>query len=580
MKHRSSSLQDSTTQSLPIIQTSDKTIQTNGNNNQAADAEMAARLAEGTLRAYRDLALDEATELHSALHHWTLRWERPFLGWLEAGPTVWFSEKGYSPYSAGKKVSQIQAVLARRCAVIGEIQQHLWRANWQRGVAEWGMLGHGQGEWAAVMLEHGEMTDSATPGPSPQNQKGKKQQQPPKQMSMKIFNHSSFVGGNVSNSRGGQILVDEDALTTWSIDGIKVVRDQLYRAGSSGAQLPYYENWPNEVRHFNGDTVGHSDEIDHPSWATKGTKTSNKSSSTIGITDLPGMADEVSALFQSIELNLDQQRQRRLNKLRPPSNLRRHWYMIALGIPTAAYATYHVCKEHGGYFLLKEVLAKIGTFYKEHVSEPLTSIYQELFTKTGRIDVNDRKARVDTIESLKRMIRSWLDETFADMPEAEKIAMSNNMDISLIEQLKEESIKHIYEINSVVRCSLIEMQFIKKELLNALVAMDELMGSNEINMRIAAMTPAVILLIAIRKVFRVIFYALFKFGASKQEIYASFRKTILDMERLLLMRDNPPPVPPQLSWGSTRRTRSGSIGADDIENNRQSRQTLSAADLG
>ena len=60
------------------------------------------------------------------------------------------------------------------------------------------------------------------------------------------------------------------------------------------------------------------------------------------------------------------------------------------------------------------------------------------------------------------------------------------MDISLIEEKMEESIKHIYEINSVVRMSLIEMQFIKKELLSALVSMDELMGSNEINMQIAA----------------------------------------------------------------------------------------------
>jgi len=577
LRHRSSSFQDST---HPIIHTSGKTTNTlNGSNsnknNQAADAEMAARLAEGTLRAYRDLALDEATELHSALHHWTLRWERPFLGWLEAGPTVWFSEKGYSPYSAGKKVSQIQAVLARRCAVIGEIQQHLWRANWQRGVAEWGMLGHGQGEWASVMLEHGDMTDA--PGPSPQNQTGKK-----KRISMKIFNHSSFVGGNVSNSRGGQILVDEEALTRWSIDGIKVVRDQLYRAGIAGAQLPYYENWPNEVRHFNGDIVGPSNvEIDHPTWAKRGVKaSSHDTTSSIVINNLPGMADEVSSLLQSIELNLDQQRQRRLNKLRPQSNLRRNWYMFALGIPTAAYATYHVCKDHGGYFLLKEVLAKINEFCKEHISEPCFSIYQELFTRTGRIDVNDRKARIDTIESLKRMIRSWLDETFADMPEAEKIAMSNNMDISLIEELKEESIKHIYEINSVVRCSLIEMQFIKKELLNALVAMDELMGSNEINARLAAMTPAVILVIGIRKVFRFIFYALFKFGAPKQEIYASFRKTILDIERLLLMRDDPPPNPPSLSWGSTRHARSGSVEADDVENNQHSRQTLSAADLG
>ena len=46
-------------------------------NHQAMHAEMTARLAEGTLRAYRDLALDEASELHSALHHWTIRWERP-----------------------------------------------------------------------------------------------------------------------------------------------------------------------------------------------------------------------------------------------------------------------------------------------------------------------------------------------------------------------------------------------------------------------------------------------------------------------------------------------------------------------
>lgn len=32
------------------------------------------------------------------------------------------------------------------------------------------------------------------------------------------------------------------------------------------------------------------------------------------------------------------------------------------------------------------------------------------------------------------------------------------MDISLIEEKMEESIKHIYELNSVVRMSLIEMQ--------------------------------------------------------------------------------------------------------------------------
>ena len=75
--------------------------------------------------------------------------------------------------------------------------------------------------------------------------------------------------------------------------------------------------------------------------------------------------------------------------------------------------------------------------------------------------------------------------------ESSTLPIFQAMDISLIEEKMEESIKHIYELNSVVRMSLIEMQFIKKELLSALVSMDELMGSNEINMQIAAMTPSV-----------------------------------------------------------------------------------------
>jgi hypothetical protein len=51
-----------------------------------SSAETASQLAEGTLRALRDMALDEAVELHQALHFWSDRWERPILSWLEAGP--------------------------------------------------------------------------------------------------------------------------------------------------------------------------------------------------------------------------------------------------------------------------------------------------------------------------------------------------------------------------------------------------------------------------------------------------------------------------------------------------------------
>ena len=52
--------------------------------------------------------------------------------------SVWTSPYGYNHQEIGRKVSQLQAVLARRCAAVGELQQHLLRAGWHRGVAQWG----------------------------------------------------------------------------------------------------------------------------------------------------------------------------------------------------------------------------------------------------------------------------------------------------------------------------------------------------------------------------------------------------------------------------------------------------------
>lgn len=51
------------------------------------NSETASQLAEGTVRALRDIALDEAVDLYSALRFWSERWENPLLSWFEAGPT-------------------------------------------------------------------------------------------------------------------------------------------------------------------------------------------------------------------------------------------------------------------------------------------------------------------------------------------------------------------------------------------------------------------------------------------------------------------------------------------------------------
>jgi hypothetical protein len=257
---------------------------------------------------------------------------------------------------------------------------------------------------------------------------------------IELFSHSSLIGTNVSNSPGGSIVVDQNALVTWSVDAVRVVRDQLYRARRGPEELPFVEHWPREMIHFRGDggddggTATSTNDL--PIWASfrndanrlsdaldaaekemsGTTNIFNNDHTSVAISDLGKLTDEVSALLQSIDLHLKEQKDRRLNRLRPPSRLRRNWYLVAIGVPVGAYAVYKLTREHGGFFLLKTFTNKLGDIYRDHVSEPLESIYQELFTKSGRMNVTDRKARVDAISSLKRMIRSWLEESFPKMP--------------------------------------------------------------------------------------------------------------------------------------------------------------------
>ena len=241
----------------------------NFKNKKISNEETASRLGEGTIRALRDIALDEALELHQCLRFWTERLERPALFYLEFAPRLLFT-KDEGHLIAGQNVSQLQAVLARRCSSIGELQQHLWRAGWQSGVAQWGILGQGS-EFAAVIggghgeteeqsyHQHQETSSESLSGDRrlsffssirrdrdqvpPNKRRGKSGQRNGSDYTIDSLLH-------VMNQKGGKIMKNDSALAAWSIDAIRVVRDQLYNAGSGVAPLPSYENWSTEKAYF------------------------------------------------------------------------------------------------------------------------------------------------------------------------------------------------------------------------------------------------------------------------------------------------------------------------------------------
>lgn len=145
------------------------------------------------------------------------------------------------------------------------------------------------------------------------------------------------------------------------------------------------------------------------------------------------------------------------------------------------------------------------------------------------------------------MIESWLADNYPDMSDDARKKMAAAMDVSLVEKTKEESMKTFYEINNVIRMSFIEMQYMKKEMMNALGAMDEMMSANDINMNLAAITPVFLVSYVSTRVFRFLYYVFLKLGKSRAEVYASFRDVLTDIDRLLVMRDSPPLVLPDPS---------------------------------
>jgi len=492
---------------------------------QSSPSETASQLAEGTLRAFRDIVLDEAVELHKALRYWSYRWERPLLSWLEAGPAVWFSEEGYQHQLVGQKVSQIQAVLARRCATIGDLQSHLLRAGWQQGVAQWGVLGEG-GQWATVAGGDGRMTDglpgaSTTPtssilpppppgysirrissemiddtpisGRPPLSRKGPAYNVSPLPQPMRQ-NQLYYANVFVKNNDGGHIMIDDPALAEWSVDAISLVRCQLFRAANGKVLLPYTENWAegDDQSRLSYDAAGSlimdndtaaTDETvagaKLPLWASlrvaaggddddpgmtmapKRTQEDGIESPTlIQISDLPLLVNEVSELLDIMDSIMQMQRARRLDKLKPQKWWIRNWYLGALAFPPLLYFTYKAAQNGFGLPILRYTAKQFAHFFREHVVDPFFAMYEE-FAK-GTTDISDREARNVAINNLRKMIRSWLDETHPDMPVKERKRMAKAMDISLIEAEKEESMKTIYNINSVIRMSFIEAQFLKK----------------------------------------------------------------------------------------------------------------------
>ena len=328
------------------------------------------------------------------------------------------SEKGYNHQLVGQKVAQLQAVLARRCASIGELQQHLLRAGWQQGVAQWGVLGRGGGEWAAVAGFGSSMPEES----SRQMKVSTKAEVKPLPASLNTQTRrlsgeigdveledplsdmpSDFRCSNIRSSykasvfvhkgHGGGLFVDDPGfLAEWSVRAVALIRRHLYRAGNGMVLLPYESNWRGAEQEKDEEERGTLISSPEPTvlsriptWATEvlvssarstadGSFVSKTPRNQITISNLPLLAAEIEALLETMEDVMAAQRHRRLDRLRPAGWLRRNWYIVASTVPATASLLLWIVRHGKGKLLVRSVYYRVTSFFKERLRDPVVAM--------------------------------------------------------------------------------------------------------------------------------------------------------------------------------------------------------------
>lgn len=247
------------------------------------------------------------------------------------------------------------------------------------------------------------------------------------------------------------------------------------------------------------------------------------------------------AVFRTAQTQFSRCFQSAMSLCRPPSKIRQRWLQVA---------TMAICLTAGGFWVVnnqKEFQAGIAAmraalqdFLNEHMIEPLQAIFGEVVLNQ-KPEIQDAMALLDTKESLRRMLSDFVKDTNPKVSPVEMKRIMDEMDMSVVSLQYEKqlgaAVKNLMT-GDIIRMLLIQVQFIKKELMVAMGAIDELMHANQLNLQILATIPTFLAFGGLYKLVTSAFHMIYKRMSDRlyydsSEIAGFLRNNLRDIERLL-----------------------------------------------
>uniref|UniRef100_A0AAV1VJX3 Nuclear control of ATPase protein 2 n=1 Tax=Peronospora matthiolae TaxID=2874970 RepID=A0AAV1VJX3_9STRA len=226
---------------------------------------------------------------------------------------------------------------------------------------------------------------------------------------------------------------------------------------------------------------------------------------------------------------------------RPPSKIRQRWLQVTtIAICLAAGGIWVVNNQQEFRSGIAAMRAALRDFLNEHMIEPLQAIFVEVVLNQ-KPEIQDAMALLDTKQSLRRMLADFVKDTNPNVTQADMDRITNEMDMSVVSLQYEKQLTGAVRnliTGDIVRMLLIQVQFIKKELMVAMGAIDELMHANQLNLQILATIPTFLVFGGLYKLVTSTFHMIYKRMSDRlyydsTEIARFLRNNLRDIERLL-----------------------------------------------
>ncbi|EGG25156.1 hypothetical protein DFA_03404 [Cavenderia fasciculata] len=185
---------------------------------------------------------------------------------------------------------------------------------------------------------------------------------------------------------------------------------------------------------------------------------------------------------------------------RPPSWMVRNWSKILIGTSLTVFgARYAYSHRQEFKTSVMENYQAWRRFSREHIETPLLNIWNVIRYDQKSMNVTDPAALQSSLDSLTRMVTDFCKETQSNMSQAEidslvhRVALGDLSDIMKPYELNIRAPIKSALFGDFLRLALIQVQKEKVDVDRAMLAIDKLLQSNELNFQLLAAIPSVLI---------------------------------------------------------------------------------------